>query len=202
MKTHIDNIVAREWLQHLRETLDDDALIELPAAAAVDLGFQSAESFISTPATTHVFPKAGDSDIEAEVCAGSEAADTVLVRVVHWHPSKMHLAPLAVGAGSKLADSDIIVSMHRRVLENFGGNSVLTTRISGPIVLSGAAEGIALTGAGGRFSNKLLCKMACHQSNGEARGGGARAVGAPSNGRLTPTQRRARRLVCYSVVRV
>ena len=99
------SVTAREWVSHVRSTVNRNMVIELPAHVG-QLECKHSSEYLCTPAA---LPAMAAESLEP---LPGVPGDKLLIKIVHPHPSTLRLLQPHAAAGSGLASDDLCISVH------------------------------------------------------------------------------------------
>ena len=130
VRQSLEDMMAREWMNHMRQVVSPNDVLQFPADVAIQL--EDTVEHLSTPATqARSVQEDDDGTLEADVDhtidrEGDAEIAGLFVRVVLWHPSKLKGARPLAGDGRPLTNSDVCISIHRRIANDSNGSGVIS----------------------------------------------------------------------------
>ena len=130
VRQSMEGMMAREWMNHMRQVVSPNDVLQFPADVAIQL--EDTVEHLSTPATqARSVQENDDGTLEADVDhtidrEGDAEIAGLFVRVVLWHPSKLKGARPLAGDGRPLTNSDVCISIHRRIANDSDGSGVIS----------------------------------------------------------------------------
>ena len=161
VRQSLESMMEREWMNHMRQVVSPSEVLQFPADVAMQL--EDTVEHLSTPTTqARSVQENDDGTLEADADPtidrdGDAEVAGLFVRVVLWHPSKLKGARPLAGDGRALTNSDVCISIHRRIANDSDGSGVIscsrdTATVSTRFLTTGLQKNFRLLDQAGFYS--------------------------------------------------